>query len=58
MNGYICFYRSKRIEVYAETTAKAQEIAAKHFRARKAYEVNVVLAEKDGKPHVHSTASI
>lgn len=47
MNGYICLYKGKRIEVYADTTLQAQTIAAKQLKARKAYEVTVGLAEKD-----------
>lgn len=47
MNGYKCFYRGKNIEVYAETSYKAQQEAAKVFKAKKSYEVTVVLCEKD-----------
>ena len=53
MYGYVCFYKGKRIEVYAETSYAAQQKAAAQFKARKPYEVNVMLAEKDGKPVVH-----
>ena len=56
MNGYICFYRSKKLEVQAETSLKAQEIAAKQFKAKKAWEVTVVLAEKDGAQVTHNPA--
>lgn len=49
MNGYICFYRGKQTTVYACTTYEAQQIAAQRFKARKAYEVTVVLAEKEGQ---------
>lgn len=54
MNGYVCFYRGKKTEVYADTSLQAQEKAAKHFKARKAYEVTVVLAEKGGAPVTHT----
>jgi hypothetical protein len=54
MNGYVCFYRSKRIEVHAETLYAAQQIAAKEFKAKKSYEVHCVLAEKDGQQVVHT----
>ena len=53
LNGYIAFYRNKRAEVYAASTYEAQRKAAEVFRARKAYEVTVVLAEKDGRPVIH-----
>lgn len=56
MNGYLAFWRSKIIEVHAETSYEAQQKAAALFKAKKTYEVAVVLAEKGGAPVVHSTA--
>lgn len=53
MNGYIAFYRGKQMEVRAETSYKAQLAAASAFKAKKSYEVNVVLAEKDGVQVTH-----
>jgi len=53
MNGYIAFYKGRRIEVTAETSYQAQQIAAAKFRAKHSYDVTVVLAEKDGKPVTH-----
>jgi hypothetical protein len=53
MNGYIAWYNGKRLEVYAESAYKAQLKAAELFKAKKSYEVDVKLAEKDGKPVVH-----
>lgn len=58
MNGYVCFFKGKRIEVYANTSYDAQKKAAEIFRAKKSYEVTVVIAEKDGAPIIHSTSSI
>jgi hypothetical protein len=55
-NGYVCFYRNSRIEVYASTSYEAQTKAAALFKARKQYEVTVVLAEKGGDPVIHDTA--
>ncbi len=52
--GYVAFWRGKRTEVYANTSLEARDLAAKKFGAKKAYEVNVVLAEKDGKPVIHT----
>lgn len=49
MNGYVAFYRGKRIEVLSDTSYHAQLKAAELFRAKKSYEVSVMLAEKDGK---------
>lgn len=53
MNGYVAFYKGKRIEVRAETLLKARDLAAAQFKARKAFEVNIILAEIDNKPVVH-----
>jgi hypothetical protein len=55
-NGYIAFYKGKRIEVYADTMYGAQQTAAKYFKAKKEYEVNVSLAEVDGNPYIQSAA--
>jgi serine/threonine-protein kinase RIO1 len=54
LNGYKAFYKGKTAEVYAETSFKAQEAAAKIFRAKKSYEVTVVLCEKAGEQVVHA----
>lgn len=56
MNGYVCFYNQKRIEVRAETSYAAQQEAARVLRvpAKKQYQISVWLAEKDGQPVVHS----
>ena len=53
MNGYVCFYKGKRTEVYAESSYKARQKAAEIFKAKRALDVTVVLAEKDGAPVVH-----
>lgn len=53
MNGYIALYRGKRIEVHADTSSQAQTIAASKFKARKAHEVSVYLAEKAGAQVTH-----
>lgn len=58
MQGYICFYRGKRLEVYADTIYEAQLKAAKEFKAKKEWEVHTVLAEKGGEPVVHSPAEL
>lgn len=58
MNGYVCFYKGKRIEVQADTSFQAQTIAAGRFKAKKSYDVTVVLAERGGEEVVHSTAAI
>ncbi len=55
MNGYVAFYKGKRIEVEACSAYRAQLIAAKIFKVKpnKAYQVTVVLAEVGGKQVVH-----
>jgi hypothetical protein len=53
MNGYIAYYRGKQLEVYASTTYEAQQKAAGLFKARKSYEVTVVLAELNGAQVTH-----
>ena len=54
MNGYICYYKNKRVEVYANTSYAAQQEAAKKLGAKKTYQVNVVLAELNGEPVVYN----
>ncbi len=54
MSGYVCFYKNTRIEVYAKTLLEARDKAAKLFKAKKAYEVTVCLAEKGGEQVVHT----
>lgn len=60
MNGYVCFYNSKRIELHAKDLWDAKQKAVEQFKAprSKQHLVSVVLAEKDGKPVVHNPASI
>jgi len=53
MNGYKAFYRGKQLEVYADTSYKAQLKAAELFKAKKSYEVTVVLCEKQGEQVTH-----
>ncbi|HUX15903.1 MAG TPA: hypothetical protein VMW52_05485 [Phycisphaerae bacterium] len=57
MNGYIAFYKGQRTEVYAETQYQAQLAAAAVFKARKSYDVTVMLAEVDGEPVIHQSDS-
>lgn len=58
MNEYKAFYKGKEIEVYAPTSYAAQQKAAMIFKAKKAYEVTVILCEKDGDVVPHSTSEI
>jgi hypothetical protein len=55
MFTYIAFYRGKQMVVKAMRSFDAQEIAAKAFKARKSYEVTVMLAARpDGTEVVHT----
>ena len=54
MNGYVCFYRGKRYEVYASTSLEAQEKCAAEHKIKKSYEITVVLAEKNGEQVIHN----
>ena len=52
-NEYVAFYKGRRTGVYANTPYEAQQKAATLLGARKAYEVTVVLAERDGQQVTH-----
>lgn len=55
MFTYICFYKGKEITVQALRSYDAQVLAAQKFKARKAYEVTVMLAaDKNGNAVVHT----
>lgn len=64
MNGYKAFYRGKTLDVYAETSLQARDGAAIKFKAKKNYEVTVVLCEKDtdgtkpGEQVIHNTSGL
>ena len=58
MNGYKAFWRGKTVEVTAATSFEAQRKAAELFKARKAYEVTVMLCEVDGATVTHSGAEL
>jgi len=56
MFGYICFYKDKRLEVYANSSREAQSKAALIFKVKpkKTFEVSVYLAEdSQGNPVIH-----
>ena len=56
MNGYIGYYRGKQVEVEATTSYGAQQAAARLFKAKRTYQVTVVLVTKGGQQISHSTA--
>ena len=53
MNTYKCFYNGKSLEVEASTTLEAQKKAAELFKAKKSYNVSVLLHKLDGKQYTH-----
>ena len=55
-NTYNAYYKGKEIEVAADTSFAAQTKAAEYFKAKKSYEVTVVLAQKDGEDVVHNAS--
>ena len=61
MFGYVCFYRGKRIEVRTLRSFNAleiQKIAAEIFKAKKSWEVTVMLAEKPSGEEVTHVPSM
>lgn len=55
MFTYIAFYRGKEMVVKALRSYDAQQIAAKAFKAKKSYEVTVMLtARPDGTEVIHT----
>jgi hypothetical protein len=52
-NGYKAFYKSKSIDVWANSSYEAQKLAAQIFKAKKSYEVDVYLCEKEGEQITH-----
>ena len=58
MFTYIAFYKGKEITVNALRSFDAQEQAARIFKAKKSYEVTVMLAAKGDEPVIHNPATI
>lgn len=58
MNGYVCFYKGKRIEVFADSIFAAQQQGAFLLKAKRIYEVAVCLAEKDGEVVEHDGSEL
>ena len=58
MNTYNAFYKNKQTPVLADTTYDAQQLAATKLKAKKTYDVTVMLVELDGEQYTHSPASL
>ena len=60
MNGYVCLWKGKRVEVHAGTAYRAQleaEVLFKKGAGRskvKRSDISVVLAEKDSEQIIHT----
>lgn len=52
MRTYVAFYNRNQIVVQASSSYEAQTIAAAQFKARKSYQVTVVLADVPVDPAV------
>lgn len=60
MNGYICIWNRKQIEVYADSLYAAKLEAIKQFGVKKNqhHQISVHLCEKNGEQVTHSTSEI
>lgn len=58
MFTYVCLYKGKKIQVQASSSYNAQIEAARIFRARKPYEVTVMLAAIGVQPYIHHPATL
>ena len=54
MNGYVCFYKNKRYEVWANSSYHAQVTCADKYNIKKRMDIVVMLAEKEGKEVIHA----
>ena len=54
MNGYVCFYKSLRMEVHADSSFAAQKLAAEKLKVKEKQRhlIAVVLADKPIDPAV------
>jgi hypothetical protein len=58
MNGYKALYKGNWIDVFAETSLAAQLEAARVFKARKSYDVTVILCEVESRQVVHNGSEL
>jgi len=56
MNGYKAFYKGRSIEIFADSSYQAQLKAAAIFKAKKAYDVTVMLCEVNGQQIIHDAS--
>lgn len=58
MNTYIAFYRQRKIQVTALTSYEAQSKAATELKARKPWDVSVMLVALGDREITHSTCEL
>jgi len=53
--NYIAFYKGKRVEIHADTLINARNKVAAQLKvpAKKHYEINIMLAKKNGEQVTH-----
>lgn len=57
--GYVAFFKGTRYEVYGKTLIAARDIVQKHCKAKKGYDINIMLAEKpNGETVTHHPAEL
>lgn len=54
--GYVCLYGSKRVEIHASSAYEATLLALAQLKVppKQQHMLSVILAEKNGKPIVHT----
>lgn len=53
-SGFVAFYKGKRYEVYGKTLILARDVVQQHTKAKKAWEINIMMAERpDSSTVVH-----
>lgn len=58
MNKYLCFYRGRTLTIEASTSYEASKKAAKEFKAKRSWDVSVIIAESSGKSVTHNPKDI
>jgi len=58
MNTYQAFYKGREVQIEATTSREAQQLACVCFKAKKAYEITIVLVSVEGTQYTHSPASL
>lgn len=55
--GFVAFYKGRRYEVYGTSLLAARDVVQKFTKAKKAYDINIMIAERaDGTDVVHTAS--